>query len=200
MKKLNLLIVLLLSISLSNCGSDVDATPVNQNGITIAGNFTATPNAYVVFDRTAPYDDGFFFILANGTAVNDAGNNVNASTDTTIAAALLVDNGGATLASQSLVDFNIRSYTLDKDDTAVVDNITAFTDTYTANGTSYGQIDQDSAINYLIENAGSATFNISALTKDFITRTGTISCTFSMTDDNGVIITGAYTGTYIMLN
>ncbi len=204
MKNLKNILLLFIAIVFVGCDGDGDDdamdTPESQNGITIAGNFTATPGAYVVFDRTAPYDDGFFFIMTNGTLINDAGDNVNGSIDTTIAAALLVDNGGVNLPAQSQVDYNVKSYTLDKNDTVVVDNITMFTNTYIDNGVTYGQIDQDSAVNYYIENTGSATFTITALTKDFNTRSGTITCTFSMTDDNGVIITGEYSGTYKMLN
>lgn len=199
MKTIQLLCFAIVALTFINCSNDDDATPSTTNGITIAGNFTATPNAYVIFDRTAPYDDGFFFALADGTLINNAGDNVLSNTNTTIAAALLVDNGGQ-VASQNLVNFNISNYTLEKDDTTVLEDIIGFTNTEVINGTTYGQIDDDTATEYIIENAGFGSLDITTITKDFAARNGTITCTFSITDDNGIVITGYYSGTFIMLN
>lgn len=186
----------------TSCSTDDNSntTPANSsNGITINGNFTAADQAFIIFDRTAPFDDGFFLVLANSELINDTNDQVFAATNTTIAAALLIDNTGQ-VATQDAVNVNVSTYVLEKDDTLVVENISNFTDTFTQNGTLYGEIDQDSAVNYLIENSGSGSLDITAISKNFTARDGTISFMFSITDDNGVLITGSYTGSFKMLN
>jgi hypothetical protein len=201
MNTLKILSILILVIASLSCNTDDDNSTVTpaSNGITIEGDFTAADQAFIIFDRTAPYDDGFFLVLANGELINDTNNEVFAATNTTIAAALLIDNTGQ-VATQDAVNVNVSNYVLEKGDTVVVENISNFTDVVTQNGTLYGEIDQDSAVNYLIENSGSGSLDITAISKNFTTRDGTISFTFSITDDNGVLITGSYTGSFKMLN
>lgn len=200
--QLKLIAIILFAGMMQSCNSDDDNTttpPSTQNGITIGGNFTAADNAYIIFDRTAPYDDAFWVVLADGTLINDTSDQVFASTNTSTAAALLVDNSGQ-VATQNAVNVTINTYALENDDTVVVESITNFTDTFTQNGQQYGEIDADTATNYLIENTGSGTVDITSITKDFSTRTGTIDFTFSISDDNGVVITASYSGNFTMLN
>lgn len=194
------LLALIIGI-FTSCESDDDSgtTTTSSNGITIGGNFTAADHAYIIFDRTAPYNDGFFLALANGDLINDTNDQVFTTTTTTIAAALLVNNSGQ-VATQDAVNVNVSTYALEPDDTVVIENITNFTDTFTQSGTQYGEIDQDTALNYIIENTGFGSLDITAISKNFTTRDGTITFTFSITDDNGVVITGSYTGSFTMLN
>lgn len=195
-----ILAVLFLALVFS-CGGDDDddTTPsVPQNGITIAGNFTPTPNAYLILDRgVSPFENSFFFALSDGTLINDSNDSVLSSLNT--AAALHIDNTGS-VSALNQVDVNTNNYILESDDTAILKNISMFTNTIIYNGVSYGVIDQDSATNYLIENSGSGSFTITAITKDFVARNGTITCSFTITDDNGDVITGTYSGTFIILN
>ena len=187
---------------LFSCASNDDdnTLPTSQNGITISGTFFPTPNAYLILDKgTTPFENSFFFGLSNGTLINDANDAVFSSNNTTVATALLIDHGG-TVASHNLVDVNASTYFMDKDDSVAITNITSFTNTYMAGGITYGEIDQDTATDYKIKNSGSGSFTITAITKNFTTRTGTITCSFTMTDDNGVLISGSYSGTYTMLN
>lgn len=203
MKKIKQLFALLFLITITfSCGDDDDSgdtTPITQNGITISGNFIPTPNAYLILDRgISPFEDSFFFALSNGTMVNDSNEGVFSSTNTTTVAALHIAHNG-TVTLRNLVNVNTSTYTLEKDNSALVSNITLFTRTYINNGITYGNIDQDSATEYLIENSGFGDLTITAITKDFTNKNGTITCTFTITDDNGVTITGSYSGSYIML-
>lgn len=195
------LIMLTLFFAVS-CNNDDDNGPmaVYNNQVVIAGSVTDTPNAYAIFDdNPGPYNDAFFIVLTNGSLVEDNINGISTTTDTHIAVALVVDNGGQ-VNTENQINFNVATYPLEKDNTVVVENITLFTGTYIDNGVTYGEIDEDSAVSYGIENSGAGTLEIISITKDFSARTGTITCEYSITDDNGVIITGDYQGNFEMLN
>ena len=201
MKIIKSIVKLLIVTLIISCGNDDVTPPTNlQNGITVNGNFIPTSNAYLILDRgVSPFENSFFFCLSDDKLINDSNYNILSSTNTTSVAVLHVDNLGV-VSNLNQVNVNATSYILEKDNTAILENISMFSNTITTNGITYGIIDENSANNYLILNSGAGTFTITAITKDFVAKTGTISCSFTITDDNGIVITGNYSGSFTILN
>ncbi|MGJ8684586.1 MAG: hypothetical protein ACSHWW_08180 [Nonlabens sp.] len=202
MKTINKYFLIAIAVaSLMSCGGDDDVmsgSTTSTNGITIEGNFTPALKAFVVFERNAPFEDAFSVILSDGDLINDINNEFLIETTTSVAAVLFYDTNGASVATESQVNLGIGNYTLDVD-TTVIDGIQTIPVTATQSGMNYGDADSLNSTEYVMQNTGTASLNITAITKDFITRTGTITFTFNMIDDFGHVISGSYTGSYKML-
>ena len=52
----------------------------------------------------------------------------------------------------------------------------------------------------LYENSGNGNVTINTITIDYVARVGTVDCSYNITDDNGISITGEFNGTFEILN
>ncbi len=184
------------------CGDDDDPTPPTVNNeFTIQGTDYATPNAYIIMEPNPNPEDAFFLFFTNGSLVLDTSVNseILMSTNTTNTTVLLV-NHGSTVSGQQNINLNSgQSYALNKDNSLSATNITAFTSIATINGNQYGEPNETQATLYEIENSGSGSVTVNTFTVDYVAKTGTIDCTYTMTDDNGVPITGSYSGNFSLI-
>lgn len=193
---------LLVVLNLNSCGNDDDnSTPLPINKFTVQGTDYETPKAYLVFDDSTPYGDAFFLNLLDSDMREDSVNGMSVSSNLTQGIVLLVEHGPVAVLTEQ--DVNIASnttYQLDKENSLALTNVTGFNDTYIYNGITYGEPDQTTANVYKIENSGNGTVTINSITIDYVARTGTIDCTYQLTDDNGIIIAGNYSGNFNILN
>lgn len=200
MKTLKKIIFLLLAVVVVSCGSDDNNTTLTTNKFTVQNTDFATPNAYVLVEDNPTPEDSFFLTFLDGNlAFEPVTTNTLVSTNTSNFVILLVSNGG-TVSGQQNININAgQTYTLNKQNSAVLTNIGAYTDLATINGGQFGEPDGTQSTVYKIENTGNGTVTINTLTIDYVTKTGSIDCNYSITDDNGVSITGSYTGNFSII-
>jgi len=53
---------------------------------------------------------------------------------------------------------------------------------------------------YSISESNSGTLTINTIVIDYVARVGTVDCSYQITDDNGIVITGNYNGSFNILN
>lgn len=198
MKTLKKITFLLLTVLIVGCSSNNNSnSPTNTNKFTIQNTDFSTPNAYVLVEDNPTPEDAFFLGFLDGTLAMDPVNTTTlTSTNTNNLVVLLVNHGG-TVSGQQNINLNAgQTYSLDKQDSAVLTNIGAFTNLATINGSQYGEPDGTQSTVSEIENTGSGTVTINTLTIDYVAKTGTIDCNYTITDDNGVSISGSYSGNF----
>lgn len=198
MKILKILILFSVLFMMS-CDKEEKIEIVNQFTVQGTGQSTdhITPNGYLILDDGPSFTNAFMLLFTDGDFIEDTVNGSSLSTDAGVAIVLVVKFGGPNVSSEQAVPVATGTYNLD-DNTAVVTNITSFDDTHFVGSVEYGEIDQ--ATFYEIETTGSGTLTIDQINIDYAARTGTVECNYSITADNGDIITGSYTGTFDIIN
>lgn len=198
MKTIKLLQLFLLSSILFSCSAD-DLINPTANSFTINSTDFETPHAYLLLDDGPPYKDGFFIVLSNAHLIQNNTNGAAVATTMTQAAVLFVKNSTNSLASEQLVQINTTTHTLNTSDTEILTNVSSFDNTFINSGITYGQPSHTNATLYEIQSGGNGTVTINSITIDYITRIGTLDCTYQMTASSGEIITGNYSGTFEIL-
>jgi hypothetical protein len=202
----NPIIYIFIALLLTQCKKDSSSTPSCppssvsiDNEYTINNNDYITPNAYLILDDGPVFTDGFGIALTDGILREDNVNGSSLSTTSQNAVILWVMHGGD-VNSEQAVNVSPNTYTLDSE-SAVLTGITQFFDTYTHNNVVYGEPDADT-VNLLstIENSGTGTLVLNSINIDYILRVGTISCTYSMIDDNNLQVSGSFNGTFDIIN
>ena len=199
MKTIKLLQLVLLSSILFSCTTSDPVLPV-LNNFTVNGANFATPHAYLILDNGPVFNDEFGLAFSNAPLLQDGTNGFGAATSMTQATVLFAKNSPASFTNEQLVQVAATTHTLDSSNSAVLTNVTNFTNTFVNGGTTYGQPSQTNASIYEIQTGGNGTITINSINIDYFTRTGLISCTYQMTTSSGVIITGNYSGVVHLLN
>lgn len=200
MKKITLLLLTLLIIS---CGSNDDNnSPSTTNKFTIQNTDYETPNAYLQLDNGPSYGNYFSLVLINGLMLQDTVRGNLLSTNTTHGVTLSVRFGNSPVNSEQAITNNITNGAVLNlsDDARAITNLTSYSNIITHNGVQYGDTDASTANLYEINNTGNGTVTINSFTVDLTARTGTVDCTYTITDENNVVITGSYNGTFKVRN
>jgi hypothetical protein len=204
MKTLKKIFTLLLLTTITfGCGGDDDNTPTPTNEFAIQGTDYATPNAYIIMEPNPNPENAFFLYFSNGSLILDTTVNpeILMSTNTSQLISLLVHHGGANVSGQQSINLSSgQTYTLNNQNSGAGINIGGFTDIATINGSQYGELDELQSTIYKIENSGSGSVTVNTFTINYVTNTGTIDCTYTMTDDNGVLISGSYSGNFNLIS
>ena len=198
----NIVILFSLLLLSTSCGNNDDNNSRSlDNAFTINGTNYETPNAYLVFDDNSPYGDAFFLDFLDSDLREDAVNGISVSSNMNHGVVLFVEHSqNDVLTEQDIIIANNTTYPLEKGNTLALTNVTGFIDTYTYNGITYGEPDLNASNVYEIENSGSGTLTINKIVIDYVARVGTVDCSYQITDDNGIVITGNYNGSFNILN
>ena len=203
MKYLKSILALLVITSLSNCSPDeAPPQPLGNNVFNIAGTQYDTNHGYLLLDDGPQYNDAFGLCFINGILREDNINGSSIETTTTHGVVLWIELSNAIVNSEQDVTnqiVNNSSFNLDSETTAIT-NIVNFHDTYTYNGVLYGEPDDSTSILYEIGATGNGHVNINSFTVNLTTRTGTLDCDYSFIDDNNHTITGAFNGSFDIIN
>jgi len=200
MKTLNKIFVILFLATITfGCGDD--DTPTSTNKFTINGTDFETPNASLFFEDGPPFQNKFMLAFGDGKIIEAQGNGGAIATTATNAVAIFINASGTDVPlEQNVLNSSAATttYAIDKSDSTALTNILSFTKMFNSGGIQYG--DPDLATKYILEMNGNGTLTINSITLDFIARNGTINCSYTMVDDNGVTINGAYTGNFNIYN
>lgn len=215
---LKLLFVVLLAF---NCGSDDNAntTPQSLPGDTntefvIGTDAYVATNAYLLLDDATldnEYDRTFTFVFSDQDIVEDSANEIAYNTSTThftkFTCQLI-----ATVTNEADIPLFTWTNTLPVNILAEGNHysstgISSFNNTIMVSGNNYGQPDVvTNSYNHSALGIGSTAHDtpnhlleINAFTYDLTARTGTIDCTYTYRDDNGVLVEGVYVGNYNIL-
>jgi hypothetical protein len=170
-----------------------------------------TPKAYLLLDDAAgDYDREFSFVFTDGTIIEDATNNGIAFETSTTHFTKITCNLIAASATQAQLPIFLWP-TQNPGISIIMDGnnytntaITAFSNIATVGGMSFGQVDTATNYSHLAQAQGNIShpthlFTVNSITVDLAAGTGTIDCTYTYDDDNGVNISGIYVGTYEIL-
>lgn len=202
MKTLKKITFLLLTALIVSCGSDDDNSTSSTNKFSIQGLDYVTPNGYLILDDGPSYTNAFILTFLEGTMREDNVNGSSISTNTNHGIALSVKLGTNQVTSEQAITNTITSgttFTLSDDGRAITD-ITSYSNVYTFSGVQYGDPDDATANLYEINNLGSGSVTVNSFTVDLTARTGTVDCNYTITDENNVVITGSYNGTFEIIN
>jgi hypothetical protein len=191
------LATLFLTLLLLSCGDD-DNTPTSTNEFTISGTDYATPNGYLILDDGPSFTNAFMLGFIDGILIEDNVNGSSISTNTTQGIVLQVDFGGSNVSSEQDVIINNSTTYILTDETTALTNISSFSDTHIINGVTYGE--PDNANYFELGLNGNGTVTINNITIDYLARTGTVDCTYSFVDDNGVTVNGQFDGNFEIIN
>ncbi|AJR04749.1 hypothetical protein [Siansivirga zeaxanthinifaciens] len=203
MKYLKSILALLVITSLFNCSPDeAPPQPLGNNAFNIAGTQYDTNHGYLLLDDGPSFNDGFGLTFVNGVMIEDNTNGISLQSSTTQGVVLWVNFSNAQVNSEQAVTYQITNNTtfvLDEETTAITDIIN-YDDVYSYNGIQYGDPDDATAIIYEVGATGNGTLDIISFTVDLTTRTGTINCNYTFVDNNNTTITGAFNGSFDIIN
>ncbi len=179
----------------------------------IGSDAYVTPKAYLLVDDASvdgEYDREFSFVFTDGDIVEDATNEIAFETSTTVFTKVTCN---LVFTSPNLVDTPFFVWDPQANPNGFVSIIMSgnnfsrfgvanFTNTFSAGSQTFGQPADGTLLNHTAQPQGSAPNNlltINARTFDLNTMTGTIDCSYSYVDDNGVAVTGVFVGNYEIL-
>ncbi|MFH6602345.1 cadherin repeat domain-containing protein [Maribacter algicola] len=189
-------------------------TPGNSNTEFVIGSDAyVTPKAYLLVDDASidmEYDREFTFVFTDGDIVEDASNEIAFETTTTVFTKVTC-NLIATKPTLAETPFFIWDpQTNPNGFVSIVMSgnnysrygVSNFTNTMSVGSQTFGQPADGTLHNHTALPQGSGTSNlltINARTFDLNTMTGTIDCSYSYVDNNGVTVSGVFVGSYEIL-
>lgn len=170
-----------------------------------------TPKAYLLVDEAATdgeYDRAFTFVFTDGEIIEDATDEIAFETSTTVFTKVTCNLIATkpTLAETSFFIWDPQSNP--NGFVSIIMNghnyseygITNFSNINTVNGQTFGQPNGGMAHNHTALPNGDGSnghlLTINARTFDLNNMTGTIDCSYSYVDDNGISVTGVFVGPY----
>lgn len=172
-----------------------------------------TPKAYLLVDDASldgEYDREFTFVFTDGDLIEDSNNEIAFETATTVFTKVTC-NLIATKPTLAETPFFIWDpQTNPNGFVSIVMSgnnysrygVSSFTNTLSVGSQTFGQPSDGTLHNHTALPQGSGPTNlltINARTFDLTTMTGTIDCSYSYMDDNGVTVTGVFVGNYEIL-
>lgn len=182
-----------------NCKKEDDNSSRSVNEFTIMGNTFNTPNGYLFLDNLPPpLTNAAFFVFTDGTFTQDG----ELSTSSFHGIKLTMPFGNTPVNSEQNVINNITNnttYSVD-DEALAITNISSYHNIVMVNGIQYGQPDEASANLYEVNTTGNGSITVNNFTVDLTARTGTVDCSYTLLDENGVSVTGQFDGTFDIIN
>jgi hypothetical protein len=188
--------------------------PGNTNTEFVIGSDAyVTPKAYLLVDDASvdgEYDREFTFVFTDGDIVEDTTNEIAFETTTTVFTKVTCNLVFTSPTLDGTPFFTWDPQTNPNGFVSIVMSgnnysrygVTNFSSNFQAGSQTFGQPSDGTLLNHTALPQGSGTGNlltINARTFDLNTMTGTIDCSYSYVDDNGVTVTGVYVGPYDIL-
>lgn len=189
-------------------------TPGNTDTEFVIGSDAyVTPKAYLLVDDASvdgEYDREFTFVFTDGDIIEDATNEIAFETTTTVFTKVTCNLvfTSPTLAATPFFVWDPQSNPNGFVSIVMSGNnysrfgVANFTNTVSVGSQTFGQPSDGTLLNHTALPQGSGPTNlltINARTFDLNTMTGTIDCTYSYVDDNGVTVSGVFVGNYEIL-
>jgi hypothetical protein len=190
------------------------SVPGNTNTEFVIGSDAyVTPKAYLLVDDASldgEYDREFTFVFTDGDIIEDATNEIAFETTTTVFTKVTCNLIATKPTLAETAFFIWDPQTTPNGFLNIIMNgnnysrygVSNFTNTMSVASQTFGQPADGTLHNHTAIPPGSGVTNlltINARTFDLNTMTGTIDCSYSYVDDNGVTVTGVFVGNYEIL-
>lgn len=188
--------------------------PGNTNTEFVIGSDAyITPKAYMLVDDASldgEYDREFTFMFTDGDIIEDATNEIAFETTTTVFTKVTCNLvfTSPTLAATPFFVWDPQTNPNGFVSIIMSGNnysrfgVANFTNTVSVGSQTFGQPSDGTLLNHTALPQGSGETNlltINARTFDLNTMTGTIDCSYTYVDDNGVTVSGVFVGNYEIL-